>query len=188
MSTSQTWVGLSRTPRPAAEDDEEYLSHRSPSSVCHTRGGCPRATYSRVHPVPQGTGQTLAVLLWWGPVLHIMCVCMGGTVDPLMCPCCLLPHPLDMGQLLPAPPVLQKLLDTLHVQCRRCRMMVSGAPTQHLLHLESGCRLHLVQNPSSHSTHPDPTTHSTVPVPTRRSPSYRRQGKENELRQVSNIT
>ena len=44
------------------------------------------------------------------------------SVDPLMCPCCLLPHPLDESQVFPAPAVLLKLLDTLNVRCRRCHL------------------------------------------------------------------
>ena len=86
-------------------------------------------------------------------------------LDPFHCPCCPLTHTIHERQLLSPPQVLMKLLDTLHVRCRRCLERVAGA--QHLEHLESGCKLHIVGKTRSRTyIHPIISCHNSKTIST----------------------
>jgi hypothetical protein len=76
------------------------------------------------------------------------------TPDPLSCPCCQVTHTIHESQLLPPPQVLQKLLDTLRVRCRRCLKIVTAGAHHHLEHLESSCRLHVLADEPVQETSP----------------------------------
>ena len=95
-----------------------------------------------------------------GGICCTSCLCSwvkyAPTLDPLCCPCCIVPHEIQENTVLSAPPVLLKLLDGLIVCCRRCQERV--AADQHLEHLESGCKQYIKTNPSTGSLPQDVLT------------------------------
>jgi hypothetical protein len=109
-----------------------------------------------------------------GALCCTSCVCAWvqhtPTLDPLTCPCCIQSHPLDATQIISAPAVLLKLLESLHVCCRRCHKMVIGAAAKHIKHLEGGCKEHLVvaeQTPSSSPSICTSPDNNILAIPTR---------------------
>ena len=71
-------------------------------------------------PLQLPCGQLCCTLCLYAWVTHTV------TADPLSCPCCQRTHSIHESQLFPSPQVLQKLLDTLHVHCRRCLKIVTA--------------------------------------------------------------
>ena len=148
---------ISQLGPPPTHITQEALEYILPPHTPFTLGDveCPLCLEVLVRPLQLPCGAhccTSCVCAW---VQHTI------TLDPLPCPCCIQSHALDTNQIMAAPSVLLKLLESLLVCCRRCGKKVVGAAEKHLQHLESGCKLHLVLTDKD----PTPTSHTISASP-----------------------